>query len=303
MTPPLPDRLAFRASVLRAVRAWFDGAGFVEVATPVRIPCPANEEYIDAIPSGDHWLRTSPELHMKRLLAGGARRIYQIGPCFRAGERGPIHREEFTMLEWYRAPGDAEAILGDTLDLLNALPVTPGGERAGLVRPPEVLTVREAFLRFAEWDPVAAFDPDRFDLDLADRVEPALPRDRPVVLTRYPAARAALARKAEDDPAEAERWELYLGGMEIANAYTELTDPAEQRARFIEAARFRADHGRQAYPVDEPFLAALDTGLPPCGGIALGLDRLIMILAGVDTLDDLDIPGNPSCAPENLRGH
>ena len=286
MSAPIPQRLAFRAAVLRAVRAWFDEAGFVEVTTPVRIPCPANEEHIDAIPSGDRWLRTSPELHMKRLLAGGAERIWQIGPCFRAGETGPLHREEFTMLEWYRAPGDAEAVWKDTRSLIRSLPEGPGTEPAGLRRQPETLTVREAFLRFAGWDPVAAFDPDRFDLDLADRVEPALPRDRPVVLTRYPAARAALARRAADNPAEAERWELYLAGVEIANAYTELTDPAEQRERFEAAARFRASQGREAYPLDEPFLAALEHGLPPCGGIALGLDRLMMVVAGETTLDD-----------------
>jgi elongation factor P--(R)-beta-lysine ligase len=145
-------------------------------------------------------------------------------------------------------------------------------------------TVSQAFIQHAGWDPATTFDPDRFDLDLVTRVEPALPADRPVVLIDYPAPLAALARKKPDDPSRAERWELYLGGVEIANAYSELTDPAEQRARFEEANAARERRGAQSYPLDETFLAALPR-MPPAGGIALGVDRLLMILADADSLD------------------
>lgn len=263
--------------MLLGIRHFFAQRDFMEVETPVRLPCPALETHIDAEPSGDWFLRTSPELHMKRLLAAGYERIYQIGPCFRKGERGDRHHPEYTMLEWYRTGTDYLGILDDTKALLAA---------AGLpARPWEVIPVSEAFRRWAGWDPGLAYDPVRFDLDLVEKVEPALPRDRAVVLMDYPAAAAALSRRKVDAPHLAERWELYLSGVEIANAYSELTDAAEQRARFEQAARDRRALGKPVYPLDEAFMAALEAGLPPCGGIALGVDRLAMVLAGADSLD------------------
>jgi lysyl-tRNA synthetase class 2 len=147
--------------------------------------------------------------------------------------------------------------------------------------------VAEAFTRFAGWDPVAAFDADRFDRDLTEKVEPQLPREVPVVLSDYPAERAALARCRPDQPPVAERWELYLDGLEIANAYSELTDPEEHRRRFAEWAQKRRAHGRDVYPPDEAFMAALDAGLPPSAGIALGVDRLLMVLTDAHSLDDI----------------
>ncbi len=263
--------------MLSGIRHFFAQRNFLEVETPVRLPCPALETHIDAEPSGDWFLRTSPELHMKRLLAAGFERIFQIGPCFRRGERGERHHPEFTMLEWYRTGTDYLGILDDTKALLAA---------AGLPeRRWEVIPVSEAFLRWAGWDPSQAYDAARFELDLVDKVEPALPRDRAVVLIDYPAEAAALSRRKPDAPHLAERWELYLDGIEIANAYSELTDPEEQRRRFAEAARARAAMGKPVYAVDEAFLAALEAGLPPCGGIALGIDRLVMALAGATSLD------------------
>jgi len=283
--------LAARAAVRSAIRAFFDARGFLEVETPVRLRAPALETHIDAEPSGESFLRTSPELHLKRLLAAGYERIYQIGPCFRRGERGPRHRPEYTMLEWYRAHSDYDEILRDARALVEAAD-------AALARPPPArefradapwleLTVSEAFRRHAGWDPVAAWDADRFDLDLVERVEPALPRDRGVVLRDYPAAAAALARLKPDDPRVAERWELYLGGVEIANAYSELADAAEQRARFEQSARDRAARGKPVYSLDEAFLAALAAGLPPSGGAALGVDRLVMVLIGAERVDEV----------------
>jgi len=282
--------LRLRASVRRAIRAFFDDAGFLEVETPVRVSVPALEPYIDAIPAGDGYLRTSPEFHMKRLLAAGMPRIWQAGPCFRADEAGRLHSPEFAMLEWYRAPGDYRAILDDTQALLRAVTEACGGFRQAdgthidVTCDWDIRTVSDAFRTAAGWDPLRTFDPDRFDLDLVNHVEPSLPRDRAVVLIDYPVETAALAACRPGDPPCAERWELYLGGIEIANAYTELTDPAELRRRFAHWTALRAARGAPAYAPDAALLAAMDAGLPPCGGIALGLDRLIMRLAGAAAL-------------------
>lgn len=285
--------LDLRARLCDAIRRFFRDRGFLEVDTPVRLPANAPESQIDAVPAGTAWLRTSPELAMKRLLAAGQERIFQIGPCFRDGEHGRWHHPEFTLLEWYRANAGYVEILADTKALLAALAreFRGGPDFTWQGRPLsfaqelwEKQTVSQAFIEHAGWDPAATFDPDRFDLDLVTLVEPALPADRPVVLIDYPAPLAALARRKPDDPARAERWELYLGGVEIANAYSELTDPAEQRARFEEANAHRRKRGVPPYPLDEAFLAALDR-LPPSGGIALGVDRLLMILADADSLD------------------
>lgn len=279
--------LQLRSRAVRAMRSFFHEQGFLETDTPVRLPAPALEEHIDALPAPPFYLRTSPELHMKRLLAEGIGPLFQIGPCFRADERGALHHPEFTMLEWYRRDSGYLEILADTRGLLCAVATAIHGEpvlfrdgqRVRLDRPWTVYPVREVFLAHAGWDPVADYDADRFDLDLVDKVEPALPRDVPVILRDYPIAAAALSRPCPADPRMAERWELYLHGIEIANAYSELTDPDEQRRRFLQCATARRAAGREVYPLDEAFLAALERGLPPCGGIALGVDRLVMLLA------------------------
>jgi len=272
--------LARRGAILRELRAFFDTRDYLEVETPILVETPAMELHIDAIPAGFKrdgsaagYLRTSPELHMKRLLAAGMERIYQIGSCFRHGERGARHNPEFTMLEWYEAGGDYRSVLDTTAELLAALGAIENAEAV------TTITVAEAFIEHAGWDPrdAAAFDPDRFNEDLVDKVEPALPQQGAVVLLDYPAPLAALARLSESDPRVAERWELYLNGVELANAYSELTDPAEQRRRFEEWGRERAARGAEVYPLDEAFLAAL-ADMPPAGGIAIGIDRLVMAL-------------------------
>jgi len=282
-----------RSGLLAAIRGFFRKSGFIEVETPVRIPAPALERYINAIPADDQYLRTSPELHMKRLLADGVSPIFQMGPCFRAGEHGARHRPEFTMLEWYRTGAGYLDILADTEALVRQVArsladdgIMPG---SGVdVHPPwERLTVSDAYRQYAGWDPVAAFDADRFDLDMVNRVEPALPPDRGVVLMDYPAEVAALARRSPANPRVAERWELYLGGLEIANAFSELTDPAEQRRRFEQCALERAADGDEVYPLDRAFLDALERGLPPCAGIALGVDRLLMALTGATDIGEV----------------
>jgi elongation factor P--(R)-beta-lysine ligase len=283
-----------RARLTAAVRSFFAEREFLEVDTPLLVETPALELHIDAIEAGGGFLRTSPELHMKRLLAAGFPRLYQLGPCFRRGEQGALHHPEFTMLEWYRAEAGYADILADTKALLvhlgrvlaNSSVLTYQGREIDLLRW-ERIPVREAFLLHAGWDPVAAWDEDRFDVDLVERVEPALPGDAPVVLTDYPAAAAALSRLRPDDPSVAERWELYIGGLEIANAYSELTDADEQAARFAACAERRRAMGKPVYPVDEAFLDALRRGLPPSGGIALGLDRLLMLFTDASGLDEV----------------
>ena len=268
-----------RARVLRQIRAFFDARGFTEVETPVRIPAPAPEPHIDCPPSGDWFLRASPELQMKKLLAAGMERIYQIGPCFRAGEKGRRHSPEFTMLEWYRANADYSDIARDAEELVAEV-LRPRGS-AALPR----MTVREAYLRWAGWDPVEAWDQDRFDFDMATKIEPNLPKG-PLFLMDYPAPAASLARLKADDPRVAERWELYVDGLELANAFTELTDPVEQRRRFESARAERRALGEADYPLDEEFLDAL-ARMPPSGGVALGVDRLVMLACGVRDISDV----------------
>ena len=287
--------LSIRSRLLQCIRRFFIDRDFIEVETPVRIPAPAPELHIDAEPSGSCYLRTSPELHMKRLLVSGCSRIFQMGPCFRQGECGHLHNPEYTMLEWYRTDADYMDVLDDTKALLASVfeeiadVADSGGVRSGIevAGDWEILTVEDAFLRFAGWNPVKAFDADRFDMELVTKVEPALCRDRPVILKDYPAAVAALAACRAEPPAVAERWELFLGGMELANAFSELTDAEEQRRRFAACGAARKAAGRDVYPLDEAFLSALDQGMPRSGGVALGVDRLMMLLTGAASIEQV----------------
>ncbi len=260
-----------RAQVLRSIRAFLDGQGFTEVETPVRIPAPANEAFLEAPESGECWLRTSPELHMKRLLAHGAGKIYQMGACFRSHERGRRHNPEFTMLEWYRPHEGIGALYTDVAALVSAV--------LGRELEPQVFKVAELYREVAGWDPLTDWNEDRFDEDMALKIEPSLPQEGLVYLVDYPAPAAALARLNPEDPRVAERFEAYLNGMEIANGYGELTDAAEQRSRFVATCELRRKYGLPVYPLDEAFLADLPQ-MPPTAGIALGVDRLTMVACG-----------------------
>ena len=285
-----PESLAFRAVVLRSIRAFFDGQGFVEVETPVRIAAPAPEEHIDCPPvlgagGSRTYLRASPELQMKKLLACGMERIYQMGPCFREGERGSRHSPEFTMLEWYRRGADYMDIADDMERLVRSVSAAAGaGDRfsAEFRR----LAVREAYRRYAGWDPWAGFDQDRFDFDMATKIEPAIKQEGGgVFLLDYPVEAASLAKTRGD---VAERWEFYWDGMELANCFSELCDSDEQTRRFEKAKSARKLLGEADYPIDEEFLSCL-----PCigsaAGVALGVDRLLMVLAGVSSIDAVRI--------------
>lgn len=291
----LKSVLELRAKVLSATRNFLHERRYLEVETPVLVRTPALELHIDACPAGSYYLRTSPELHMKRLLGAGYKRIFQIGPCFRSGELGNLHNPEFTMLEWYQADADYMDVLAETKDLLRHLAKTCLGKLTlernekslDLGAEWQLFSIPELFKKFAGWNPAADFNERRFDNDLVNCIEPRLPIDRPVVLLDYPAQVAALARLKADDVRLAERWELYLAGIEIANAFSELTDAAEQRKRFEECARKRRAMDKVVYELDLEFLAALEKGLPPSAGVALGIDRLVMLFGGVDSLDDV----------------
>lgn len=271
-----PALLVRRAAIIRQIRAFFDEKGFIEVETPVRIAAPAPECHIDCPPvATGGFLRASPELQMKKLLAQGMERIYQIGPCFREGEKGSRHNPEFTMIEWYRRGADYLAIMDD----LTRLMATLRPESAA----PTKLTVREAYQQFAGWDPWLKFDADRFDFDMATKVEPALKDKGGVFLVDYPPACSSLAIIKDG---VAQRWEYYENGMELANCFTELCDSEEQRSRFAAAKKERAALGEEDYPLDEEFFAALPQ-IGSAAGVALGVDRLVMVLTGARQIADV----------------
>ncbi len=276
-----PKRLQQRAAFFRAIRSFFHGQGFLEVDTPIRQPLLIPEHNILPVPSGTHSLQTSPELYMKRLLGGGCERIFQICPCFRKEERGRLHLEEFMMLEWYRRDADYLQLMQDCEELVRAVcsdlgsagfPVSPAGEW-------ERLTVREAFRRYASLSVEEALRTEMFDLQLVEEVEPHLGQKKPTFLYEYPIQLASLARPKKEDPQLAERFELYVAGIEIANGFSELTDPVAQRARFEEEYALMDEERAGNRKMPEQFLAALER-IDSAAGIALGLDRLFMLIAG-----------------------
>jgi lysyl-tRNA synthetase class 2 len=291
--------LEARARVLEGIRAFFVGKGFLEVETPHRLPANAPEPHLDAVPSGSWYLHTSPELSMKRLLAAGYGRVFQVCRCFRTEERGSRHLPEFTLLEWYRAGADYTVLMEDCEGLLTFLAsgrsVARGGREVSLAPPWPRISVAEAFERWVGRSAEEALEQGGFDEAVAFRVEPALAEfGTPVFLVDYPAPCASLARPKPGRTEVAERFELYAGGLELANGFSELVDAAEQRRRFEadRAARVRA--GKDPYPVPEPFLRDLEHA-PPCAGIALGVDRLVMLLAGAASIDEV-----VAFAPEQL---
>lgn len=333
-----PERLAARLPFLRRrarlaaeTRAFLTARGYQEVETPALVPVPGMEVHLRAfrtlyrphLGAGVEttlWLRTSPELALKRLLVAGAGPVFELAKVWRNGELSPRHGPEFTMLEWY-APGlGLDGLMDETEALCRSvLParVAHGGVETEVGQPFERLTMAEAFRRFCngldilatvdaattEGDAAALHDAARaagldlppglgwedafFHLVLA-YVEPKIGRDRATFLTHWPAPQAALARRDPADPRAALRFELFVGGIELANAFDELTDPAEQRLRFVRDVEARkADAGEEGWEVDEDFLAALDHGMPAGSGIALGFDRLAMLASGAQHIEQV----------------
>lgn len=316
--------LLTRARLKAAMRAWFEARDFLEVETSILQVSPGNETHLHAMrcdwtafgeEARTGYLHTSPEFAMKKLIAAGEERIFQFAPVFRAREASPLHASEFVMLEWYRAAEDYTVLMADCAALLRLAAET--GERRELrfrdrtcdpFAAPERLSLTQAFARHAGIDLGACLDDrdalaeaasgiglrvapddtwtDIFSRILSERIEPRLGLGRATILDRYPISEAALARPCPDDPRFAERFELYVCGIELANAFGELTNAQEQRARFeADMAEKERLYGER-YPLDEDFLAALAC-MPAASGIALGFDRLAMLAAGVERVEDV----------------
>lgn len=292
-------QLESRAGLLRSLRSFFDHHGFMEVDTPTVIPAPAPEEFIEAPQTGNKFLRTSPELEMKSLLAAGYKKIYQIGPCFRAHEYGKRHRPEFSMLEWYETGADYNELIEFTAvmlktavkELTGGTQIEYNGHSIDFSLVPEIITVAEAYRKFADISVEQAIEQNIFDELMVTKIEPNLGLTAMTFLKDYPADRAALAKITESNGhCYAERWELYLGGLEIANAYSELTDAAEQRQRFIAATIERQQNGLPPYPEAHDFFNAMEYGLPKASGCALGIDRLLMAVTNANNINQVSFP-------------
>jgi len=294
--------LWLRARLVQAVRRFFAEKGYLEVYTPHLIPAPAPELHIDAIKAGGAYLHTSPELCMKRLLSAGYPKIFQICPAFRQGERGTRHLPEFMLLEWYRVGIDYTGLMDECEEMILYVSdqVDRGekleyrGKTIHLQRPWHRITVAEAFDRYADMAAEKALASGTFDEIMVDRIEPFLGVPKPTFLYDYPASLGALARLKAGNPEVAERFELYIGGLEIANAFSELKNLREQKTRFQAEREKRRQLGKAVYPMPEKFLKDLQH-MPQSAGIALGVDRLVMIFADAPSIDDV-----VSFTPEEL---
>jgi lysyl-tRNA synthetase class 2 len=304
-TAPL-EYLRLRAELITKLRAFFAARNILEVDTPALSRAAATDRHIHSYrvenPHGAPlYLHTSPEFPMKRLLATGSGDIYQLCKVFRSGEVGRHHNPEFTMLEWYRVGFDHHMLMAEVADLFTALVPELG--------PPEYMTYAEAFQKHAGFDVfksgskecIAALnragrhvpDEDQLDYDgwldmvAGDLVYPAVGKGRPTFIYNYPASQAALARVWPGDPPVAERFEAFIDGVELVNGFHELADAREQRRRFQADLAYRKTAGLEQVPYDEHLLSALGQGLPDCAGVALGLDRLVMIATGARSLEEV----------------
>lgn len=264
--------------------------------TPHLVEAPIPEPHIDWFDAdrGRAVLHPSPEVYMKRIMAAGYEKVFQICRCFRAGERGEAHLPEFTMLEWYRAETDYRGLMEECEDMLRAVAADLGmgpclkfnGREIRLDRGWERVTVREAFERHAAEPLDEAVSSGRFEGRLVEEIEPHLGADRPTFLHDYPASMASLSRIHPDDTGVCERVELYMGGLEIANGFTELNDSEEQARRFERDTEERRAKGLGILPFPARFLEAVEL-MPRAAGMALGVDRLAMVLCGARRIDDV----------------
>lgn len=283
--------LAARAGIVRAIRDWFHAQGFIEIEPNALVPSPGAEVHVDAFAADGRYLHTSPEFAMKKLLAAGEEKIFYLGKCWRRGETGPLHAEEFTMLEWYRADEPYERVMADCVDLARLAAQAAG---ASMLRwrdmscdpfiEAERLTVRDALAGHLP-SGFARPDHDEFSRAIV-QIEPRLGSPALTLLYEYPISEAALAQRCPHDASVAERFELYACGVELANGFGELTDPVEQRARLVEAMNEKQTRYGTSWPIDEEFLAAL-AHMPPSSGVALGLDRLVMLASGARHINDV----------------
>lgn len=299
------DALILRAKLINTVRDFFEERCFLEVETPLLIPANAPEEYINPIVTIPFWqLQTSPEICMKRLLCRGYQNIFQISHCWRSEERGSRHLSEFTMLEWYRANSDYHQLMTDCKELMQYVASTcltdpfcfsHNSARINPFLPWQYISVKEAFLSFAHINVLDCLKDGLYEEILTSIIEPELAKiNSPVILMDYPSELAALARTKPGNQQLAERFELYVGGMELANGFSELNDPVEQRRRFEDTNLARENSGQLILPLPEPFLNDLSKMLPSAG-IALGIDRLVMLTAGINNIDEV-----VAFTPDNL---
>jgi lysyl-tRNA synthetase class 2 len=290
----LTGPLRLRAAVLNAIRQFFFERDYLEVETPIRIPAPAPEAQIDAVASEDWYLQTSPELCMKYLLAAGYERIFQVAKCFRSGERGRKHLPELTMLEWYTAGQDYQTMMDQTAELVQFVTRTMNraealaydGRQIDCSGAWDKLRVEEAFAAHGDTTVASALRDGTFNDLMGLEIEPNLGWDKPVFLYDYPAEAGALAKLKPDDIRWAERFELYIAGLELCNGFSELTDPVVQRRRFETEMADRKALGKPTYPMPERFLEVL-ADMPAAAGNALGVDRLVMLLADRGCIDDV----------------
>jgi len=303
------ENLRRRAELLDRTRRFFREREVLEIETPTLSRGVIVDRHLDPPRCGDFWLQTSPESFLKRFVASGGGACFEICRAYREGERGRLHNPEFTIVEWYRPGFDADVLMDEVADLVEAL--------LGESRGREKVTYQELFLRHAKVDPLeASVDEliaaaraiesgeseslslpedldsitdrdDLLDLILVAAIQPKLGRDSLTFVHDYPASQAALSRLKPEDPGVGERFELYIDGVELCNGYRELLDASEQRARFVEANEQRVADGKSALPIDELFLEALEAGLPDCSGVALGFDRVVMLACGASSIDEV----------------
>jgi lysyl-tRNA synthetase class 2 len=311
MTESAPHRqLLLRAQLLTRIRAHFAARDALEVQTRVITRCGVTDVHLASLALEDgRYLRTSPEFAHKRLLASGLGDLYELGPVFRAGEHGRVHREEFTMLEWYRLGWSWRRLAEEVLELVQSALAQP--------RPVQWSSWRQLARQSLGFDPLTEHSaretvladaptgmdlPEQLDWLFSLQIQPQLPQTGAVVVYDFPACQAALARLKPGDPVVAERFEVFVDRIELANGYQELSDPAEQRERFDRDNLRRSRLGLPPMPVDEALLAALERGLPDCAGVALGFDRLLMLVAGADSLDAVDACSDDAETPGSDTG-
>jgi len=329
------QKLRARAEIIRLMRAWFFDQGFIEMHTPRLVAIPGQEPFLEPFStevveaSGSVHpaaLITSPEYAMKRLLAAGFEKIYDLGPCYRNNEPWDgTHDPEFLMVEWYRRDADVNDLMDDTENMVMSVAREFRVEPEAMTRSWRRVTVEQTFQEYlnVELSPLLENRPMLAELAISlgqtvtdddswddiffkiflTHIEPKLGVEHPTFLYRYPASMAALARRSKDDPRYADRVELYVGSLEHANGFAELSDPNEQRERFLEERALRAKLGKQTWPLDERFLAALPA-MGNAAGTAFGVDRLVMLLTNSKSINDVvPFPARERFQPEQEKGN
>ncbi|MDD5144697.1 MAG: EF-P lysine aminoacylase EpmA [Candidatus Pacebacteria bacterium] len=320
--PGLKEIQVKRSKICELIRDFFKNDGFLEMQTPAIVKCAGQEPYLTPLEvcfkdnrgkEFKGFLVTSPEYSLKKILSAGFKKVFELAKVFRSDEKfGGLHNPEFTMLEWYRAHSDYRQIMKDVENLVLFLNkkinhskyLNFQGQKINLTPPWPKISVKEAFLKYAKINLDKAHTIKSFSKQITKKeylssdwnnifysvflneIEPNLPKDRPQIIYDYPLPQASLSKR-KGKSFYAERFEVYIGGMELANAFSELNDPGKQMLRFVEEQKLRKKMGKNFVPIDEKFIYALRLGMPPSGGIALGLERLQMLLLNLKDVDDL----------------